>query len=1403
MPKSPGPHGEELDIVDLPAPVGPPGLPSSLDPPRRPKSAGPAGSTGVNALARGGAGEGIVDLPTPVRQSGTIDVPDLLAPVTRGASQAPGQRSVTKPMGIPNRGSPGRRNSEIDLPVPVVPAEAADLPTPKSRPTTRGMAVTSEEPDLVAPKNLFSDLPAPVRRSGSPSASGDGFFGDTSASPNSANILDVPAPKGYFDNVPAPAADSAQQPEVPAPKGYFDNVPAPAADSAQQPEVPAPKGFFDNVPAPAADSAQQPEVPAPKGFFDDVPAPAGSAQQPDVPAPKGFFDDLPAPASGSASPASSDASPMDISLGPSTGPQPVDESSEQPFDFGELELEAPSGKPAEAAAQFDMGLGLPDQPVSSRGAPAQSGRSVPASPAAPVPAPPVMPEPSPPLMPEPSPPLMPEPSPPLMPEPSPPLMPEPSLELEQNALSSPSTFELSADSIELPTAGASEEPVRVQRARTLELEPPGTSDRKQQDTGPSLVLEPPRGRNQRTLPPEVPGAPLEVPGPTHAGGVSFDEVELPSIPSSEPDASIVAFEKPGKKPASPPRPKFRPSGLPGPDSDGEPIEIDEIAVKRTEGPKGTMSASVTLQRAKRRRARRIRIAIGLAVLTLCGAGAGGYYGYNHWQNEKERAAFVKEQVSAARKYMLSESSGHWLRAAAAAEQALGREVGNSEALGIAAQAHYAALLDTGLAARARLRAANRHIEVIAENAAAGPEVDKARALKAIVDGKSTEASGYLRSVFDLTPSDPDALLYDAWAHAAAKKHALAEKAFRKALEATPGRKLPAMVGLAKTLLAQGKRAEAGQLFSDVLEKNRDHIAALVGRAESSDVEDFSAREGLYLAILKRDHLDKEDPRAVARAWTLAGTEALKAGRIDEATTRFEKALKTNRDNLGARLGIAKVAMAKEDLANARKNLELVLKADPTRLDAALTHAELYVREGNLDQAETLADKLVERDGDIPDKLDVARVYLIRGRILEARAKAKNTDPGDAITAYQKAHELSGQTDVRPGVSLAELLLRSGRRARAREVLRQIEDKAATDPAIAIALGRAFADTDAPDLAEKWFRKAVEQKPDDAEAKYQLSRALAAQDRAEEAAEIMAAAFASAPEREDIGLQLAVFYEQLQRDDNARAIYDKLLEASEPSVNVFTGAGRFLARTGDPKRAQEMGDRILAQRPDDPAGLYLRGIGQYAGGDYEAAKRSFREAATRGNDPRYLEAQGRAAEQLGSHEEALRVFIEASNMDRRYVDALLGQARIRLARRQFDKALKVLISARKLLPNNPQIQHNIGVCYQEKGEKEQAIDYFRRSLRLDDNNAETHFHLGQAYYDRSDLRRAARSLTTATRLAEPDSEWLAKAYLLLGYAQRSRNNRREAIAAWEAYLDLDPKNEAQVREVKRLLMRLKA
>ncbi|ACY19336.1 tetratricopeptide repeat protein [Haliangium ochraceum] len=1304
----------------------------------------------VSAGKRGSEG---ADLPAPLEDPEIFDLP---APLEAADDDA----DLPAPSHV-------ARQPSADLPAPSMRRASAELPTPAARPSLSDLPAPSARggSDLPAPRGAGAsalDLPAPAGGAELPQAAG--------------NAIDLPGDIGL--DLPASSAElPASSAELPASADdFFGDLPQAAQDSLPTPasELPAATG---ELPAPTDD------------FFGDLPRPAGTGASPagnrsgagaELPASADdFFGDLPQTAA--APPAASQAGaelddplggddfdPLgDIGLGLGSG------DADARSDFNPPDVSKPAA-PSPAGGGLDddpFGLGDSSSPLSlstdDGPAPAKSADDA---------------------------------------------MSLGGLELEPSREDDP----LGMASIPLDHGGASPSPAQAS-AEKSGIDDLGDMGLGGGDDTLGLDLGLPDPGSMAGAPAPPPTA-AKAPAPAaDAGGDDFglpsisgggDDLGLPSIPASS--EAPRAKPKAKAKPKTKPKPERRRPGRRGEKEPEEKLDLEDTAIPRVQ--QGHMAASALTERHLiRRRQRRRRIIMSVAAVLVLAAGTGGFFVYRSWAAQQEIAANLSEQRSAALAALQAGEPDHWERAVAAADKALAVAPQDPDALGIAAQGAYAAIIDQGRDAERWRQAGLDYTRRIDDSSLGGAHVDKAQALKSIDQGRPAAAISRLQQVLSRTPNDPDAVLYQGWAHAAARDNTQAAQFFEKSLELSPKRPLPALYGLGRAQLAQGDRDSARATFAQILEQRESHLGALVGAAQAADVGGSDKREAKLLEIVNRPDAAEGDPRELSRAWSLAAYISLDSGRIDEAGRRFEQAINAHPANVNALVGRARVALAQERYEDATEQLTRVIgtdlnAVDPVRnLDALLTLTELAMRTDKPDEATAHLERVFAAKEQIDDRRGLSRAYVMQGQILGADESQREA----AIAAYEEALTLAGDDALESALALADLYTLLGRMEKARAVLAPVERRAASDAAASVALGIRYMRANAWTDAETWLRKALELEPGDVDAQFQLGQVLASLERYDEAFEMLKSAAEAAPERSDIGLRLAIQYEKLDRDEEAAAAYEQLLSTSSPTVDTLARAGRFYARQGQTDKAGEIGERILAIKDTAAAGHYLLGEGQFAQGEHAAARDSFRRAADIEQDPQYLEATARAAERMELYDEAFEAYSEASRRAPEYIAPRLGRARLLIARRDFQRATEELEDLRKIAPNEASVFHYLGESLQAQEKHKEAISYFRTALGIDGRRAETHYRLGKSYIERGDERDAASEFTTATQIARNSAtppSWLVDAYYELGYVQRALSRRGEAVRAWDAYLELVPEaeqNETKVKEVKRLLMGLKA
>lgn len=1298
-----------------------------------------------------------------------IDLADLPAP---------------KRVPVPPAPAPGARAGDgIDLPMPSLNTAdlGLDLPPPKR---SGGDPLTLDSIDLLAPVGPSARSPSVPA---GPPAVGDpidfplGGVTDLPTPKRAPDVIsDLPAPKRTPDvvsDLPAP-----KRPAVPAVPAGVPPKPGAAAKPAVTPPVkpgakpggPAsPPALFDDLPAPRGPSIG--DLPAPKRPADvaDLPAPKRAPDVSDLPAPKrpGGIVDLPAPKGPTPTP-TQDIAPKGFFA---DLPQPKSATPTVPPRGGSVGHSETGATPATqdvAPKGYFADLPQPKAATTSTQEVAPKGFFD-------------------------------------------------DLPAPKHATSG--SIELQAPSSPPPAAAGKGTASKVARAPTLDLDgldlaPPSAAGALELESPIESARQAETGgvrasRTTTNAPPlelgsdadALPGLDLPTPGPGAGGGATRGA------------GGVVSFNKPSSGP-----------GIDMPRGGGGAADLDlagpagpartggVIATAATTGAAADTSAKKKAVAAERpalsKKMQRVLIA---AVLLLVVGGAGGYFMYQRYQAKQQREADIRAALDTSRRAMVDGNRNNWQRALSAARQVLALDKKNAEALGLAAQALFAGYLDDGTQRDARLNEAQKHLSTVPAGAGRVPAVERAIALDLILDGDPDAAVTRLAPL--AARKDGDAILFLGWAHLAAGQWDDAIKAFQASLAATPKRVVPAKYGLARAQLGKGDRAAARATFLEVIALDKDHVGALVGETEAMPANEFVQQETALLAILQRKGIENADPRVVARAWTLAGDDARRAGRLDQARGYYRKALALQDKALDTLVSSAALELRDDKLDDAATAIQKALALAPNDVAANLVAAELDIKRGAMNDAAQRLASLETRTPPLAGA-QLGRLHLLQGKRLQSEEKLD-----DALTAYENASKVLGEDDVEPAIATAMLLGRMAQvardakdepkalalEARAAERLGRLSAAAEQDPALAVTLGVAYLGAGSAKESEAWLRKALAKRPADVEATYQLAEALRRQNKQDEALATLVRAFELDPKRIDLGVELARGFEAAGRDADAAALYKKLVDTPGISLDVRIRAGRFFTRTGDMESTRKQADEILNVEPNNAAGLFLRAEGLMFDGHLEEARRLYQQAADTEQEAQYFDGLGRVSEQIATktgdtsrRDEALRAYILASEKDPKMLNPRLGRGRLYMERNEHAKALAACQEALALAPTEPTIPHCIGMSYAALGDKPKAIDWLTRTVRIKPM-ADAYYELGKIYDEMGDrVSEAANALTRATELGLKEEKtsgvavpWLTQAYYTLGMVHGVRGSRREQCKAYLAFLDRNPTDKAQLAQAR--------
>lgn len=193
-----------------------------------------------------------------------------------------------------------------------------------------------------------------------------------------------------------------------------------------------------------------------------------------------------------------------------------------------------------------------------------------------------------------------------------------------------------------------------------------------------------------------------------------------------------------------------------------------------------------------------------------------------------------------------------------------------------------------------------------------------------------------------------------------------------------------------------------------------------------------------------------------------------------------------------------------------------------------------------------------------------------------------------------------------------------------------------------------------------------------------------------------------------------------------------------------------------------------------------------------------------NDPAELAFQNaetarEKARDEASREKAAELYRETIKLRQAYPAAHVGLARVLLDLNKFQDALAAIDSARAARPVYPEASAVEGRINREAGSDNEAIRSFRRSIREAGGfQPEAHVGLARVLEDKGQFAEAVVELRKALDQLS-DSEPVI--YQMLGAAYEKLEKPKEAVAAYEKYLELAP-NGSYAAAIRSILNQLK-
>jgi len=624
-----------------------------------------------------------------------------------------------------------------------------------------------------------------------------------------------------------------------------------------------------------------------------------------------------------------------------------------------------------------------------------------------------------------------------------------------------------------------------------------------------------------------------------------------------------------------------------------------------------------------------------------------------------------------------------------------------------------------------------------------------------------DAKARATAILERNPTDVDAMLLRANAMARLKEPEVALAEIQEALKVQPNdSRLLVTLGDVRNLLGDQQAAEGA--FRRAIELDPASVAAHLSLASflwSSRRPDEAEQQLKHALLIDPNHVltnrmmatlyraTKRTAEAEAPLKVMASSTRnpaakfelaeyyIGAGREGEATKLLTELAADQTSFARAETMLAAMDYGKGRTQQAHGRLDKLLVRAPNDTAALVTKAQWLAREKKLDEALDRAKAAVASD---PQS---AAAQFALGAILSQRSN----NP-DAIKAYTEALRLNPRLAAAQ-LELSRLNQQAGNTEAALRFAQEARQSAPNSPEVRLALARTLLMRGERDRAGVEITQLLDVYPNAAPV-HALNGLLHTLRNDEPIARAsFARALALAPGNvEAIGGLIALDLKH-KRIDAARQRIDSALAKEPDRIELLLIAAGVYEQAGQPARTEQLLRRAVSVAPNSLTGygslaqFYVRQQRlDEARSEFEGlVKRDPRAVGPRTMVGIILESQGKRAEAKKWYEATVTdlpdAALAANNLAFMYAEEGTN----------LDKALTLASSAKRGLPDSPQVNDTLGWVYYKKDLPSLAVGPLEESAQKLPDNADVLYHLGMTYAKLGDKGKARNALERALKI----------------------------------------------------------
>ncbi len=490
------------------------------------------------------------------------------------------------------------------------------------------------------------------------------------------------------------------------------------------------------------------------------------------------------------------------------------------------------------------------------------------------------------------------------------------------------------------------------------------------------------------------------------------------------------------------------------------------------------------------------------------------------------------------------------------------------------------------------------------------------------------------------------------------------------------------------------------------------------------------------------------------------------GKPEEAEEELEQALAKLPGHLQSSVNLAKIKLARKDLAGALEVLQNAVKADPQSAPAALALGRLYLFSGRPQQGETEVRRSLQMDPkNGPALLTLAGIQFNSGRVNEAERTYR---------------EISTLPDQNYKPMHAAFLFHTGQRQAAISEFEELARQAPDDRVARTRLVAAYSTAGKPADAARAINAALQKNPKDTEALMQRSRLDMVSGKYADAENDLRQVLHFQPDSAEAHYYFSKVHQASGARMNQRRELTEALRFNPNLLAARVELVQLLIASKDAGAAlQVASDTPEAQRKTIPA-IAARNWALLAVGDNTAARQGIDAGLARARAPELLLQDGvlklsgkdPAGAQL-SFEEALKLLPDS-------VPAWQFLGGAYAAQKQPQKAIERLQKAALERPQSSGLQLLLGAWLVDAGRTTDARTAFEAARKADPKSAAADMALAQLDLNQGSMEPARQHLE-AVLAAQPRN---TTARVLLGKIDKKTGDWTGAIAEYRAVVDID-------------------